>query len=285
MSAISSNNPFIQEPDNYGQPTELFPTIPEKKIPSRILEFGKRLVIRAQIARGLEGLKDRRPFLLHDVARLRSKETLDLVLNTGIYDINECDEKGRTPLHIAAKIGNVEGVINLIKKGADINAQRRGVNETALHLAALKGHSDVLEALVDEGAQIILSQGLSPIECAIKGSYKRRFNPLKTFKILIQAGDRHFHQMREYINSIHVNNQVDRIRFLHEKLSELEEQYKLAIKESPFFFLIGDAESQEASDLNAHFFYSDMFERNIIPIIFHMAGFNSHEDREEKSDI
>jgi ankyrin repeat protein len=61
------------------------------------------------------------------------------------------DEKGRTPLHLAAESGNVHRVERLLAAGADANARMITGNlqgYTPLHIAAYSGHADVVEFLV-----------------------------------------------------------------------------------------------------------------------------------------
>ncbi len=57
------------------------------------------------------------------------------------------------PLHLAAECGHREIVELLLDRGADINA-RANYNRTALHLAAERGHREIVELLLDRGADI-----------------------------------------------------------------------------------------------------------------------------------
>ena len=53
----------------------------------------------------------------------------------------------------AAKIGDINRTINLIKHGAKINATNK-YGETALHWAVENGHTEIVEALVKAGAKV-----------------------------------------------------------------------------------------------------------------------------------
>lgn len=60
---------------------------------------------------------------------------------------------GRTPLHDAAEIGDLEGVRRLILDRADIFATDR-YGLSALHLAAREDHMNVVQQLVRGGADL-----------------------------------------------------------------------------------------------------------------------------------
>ncbi len=60
--------------------------------------------------------------------------------------------KQLTPLHIAARDGEIEVVAALLDHGADINAVTN-LEEPALHLALLNGHSDVADLLLERGTK------------------------------------------------------------------------------------------------------------------------------------
>ncbi|XP_063078941.1 ankyrin repeat domain-containing protein 6b [Engraulis encrasicolus] len=60
---------------------------------------------------------------------------------------------GRTPLHLAAYKGHIEVVRILLKAGCDLDIEDDG-NQTALHRAAVVGNGDVIAALVQEGCAL-----------------------------------------------------------------------------------------------------------------------------------
>ena len=61
--------------------------------------------------------------------------------------------KGRTPLMLAAYRGNTVAVINLLERGADVNA-RDVDGDTALMFAAYRGHALVVALLLQYGANV-----------------------------------------------------------------------------------------------------------------------------------
>ena len=63
------------------------------------------------------------------------------------------DGVNKTPLHVAALIGNLEQVKYHIKHGADVN-EKSGDGKTPLHYAALSGSREVVKYLVEHGANV-----------------------------------------------------------------------------------------------------------------------------------
>ncbi|XP_041105489.1 ankyrin repeat domain-containing protein 6-like isoform X2 [Polyodon spathula] len=60
---------------------------------------------------------------------------------------------GRTPLHLAAYKGHIEVVRILLKAGCDLDIQDDS-DQTALHRAAVVGNTDVISALLQEGCAV-----------------------------------------------------------------------------------------------------------------------------------
>lgn len=86
-------------------------------------------------------------------AAARGSASLVAGLIDGGYSIEARDQKGRTALHRAARVGRYESVDLLISRGADVLAQdARG--EMALQMAARYGHLEVVEILLKHGSPI-----------------------------------------------------------------------------------------------------------------------------------
>jgi ankyrin repeat protein len=60
-----------------------------------------------------------------------------------------------TPLHVAARHGQLRAVNELIERGADVNAREEGDNTYPMHWAAAAGHLDVVRRLADAGGDVV----------------------------------------------------------------------------------------------------------------------------------
>ncbi|KAL7489902.1 hypothetical protein ACHAW6_015639 [Cyclotella cf. meneghiniana] len=94
---------------------------------------------------------------LHLASRLGHVEVVDLLLANGA-DVGATDLVGlapsmRTPLHLACKEGHVEVVKTLLANGADIEATTV-CGWTSLHLACERGQVEVVKTLLARGADV-----------------------------------------------------------------------------------------------------------------------------------
>ena len=98
--------------------------------------------------------------------------------------INDKNDEGKTPLHVAAQKGDLEIVNLLLNLEVDINAQDSEGN-TPLHVAAQYGHHNTSEALIKKGATVDTTtlNGKTPLHKAFR--YLR--NP-KIIELLIKSG-------------------------------------------------------------------------------------------------
>jgi ankyrin repeat protein len=85
-----------------------------------------------------------------------------------------------TPLHMAARRGNVETAQLLLDAGADIDAKDKA-GDTPLRRAVNCGKAAVAELLIAREADVrsIGSKGLTPIEAARTAEMKRLFRAVE----------------------------------------------------------------------------------------------------------
>lgn len=93
----------------------------------------------------------KRTTLLHVASRHGWFKVLQEILrdNSGSEALNQKDDYGTTPLHLALLSGQAETVRLLLDRGAEVNAtDQRGQN--SLMIAASRGHESVVRALLEE---------------------------------------------------------------------------------------------------------------------------------------
>ncbi len=80
-------------------------------------------------------------------------KTVRILVEKGA-NVNAADVEGYTALHLAVTEKRLEVVRELIKSGADVNAEEYGNKCTPLHLACMVGEKEIVEELVKAGAEI-----------------------------------------------------------------------------------------------------------------------------------
>ncbi len=100
-------------------------------------------------------------------------ETVKRMIEENPGLVNARNSTGRFPLEMAAQTGQMEIVIFLLGRGADINMNRGGV--TALHMAALYGgKTELITLLLESGADMNArtGQGATPLNLAVAGKQR-----------------------------------------------------------------------------------------------------------------
>jgi ankyrin repeat protein len=87
-------------------------------------------------------------------------------------NVEERNQGGWAPLHVAAWYGHLDCLIYLVQKGADVNApidlySSPELSRTALTLAASKGHVECAKHLIEKGALVNASQGASFLDAIL----------------------------------------------------------------------------------------------------------------------
>ena len=90
---------------------------------------------------------------LLQASRVGDSAMVDLLLRSGANP-NKAHPEGETPLLAAARSGSVPTVRLLLTRGIDVNATEKFQNTTAVMWAAAEGHIDVVDVLIEAGADI-----------------------------------------------------------------------------------------------------------------------------------
>lgn len=165
---------------------------------------------------------------LHYTGIFGNQEIAELLLAKGATSLNEGNNRQSTPLHFACEGGHAEVVEFLLDSGADMNA-RDGTGRNALLSACASRSMAVVELLLERGADInerILRNGKEYTPLAMAASYG--FRDLVNY--LIDAGaelpesilkttldyavQRDFFRLFEYVQKQGLNLETDRDRYV-----------------------------------------------------------------------
>src|SRR5579862_7018293 len=124
------------------------------------------LVLRRKciMAKKVEG-----PNQLFLAAENGNKDAVEAVLAKKGMKVNAKESTfGMTALHVAASKGHTEIVELLLANGSDIEAKEE-TGRTPLHTAAFRGHATVVEVLIAKGANVnaLTNDGKTPLDWAL----------------------------------------------------------------------------------------------------------------------
>lgn len=117
---------------------------------------------------------------------LGNHKIIKLIIDSG-YDINVRDVNGWTPLHYAARKGNIVIVGELIRKGALLNTKNK-FNDTPLDIAVQNTHLDVVRALINAGAEVNTEDNGDSLPNSTPLSMAAANGNIQLVRILIKAG-------------------------------------------------------------------------------------------------
>lgn len=106
--------------------------------------------------------------VLH-MAIFGGEKMVQLLLNKYV-DVNKKNYDGAIALHIVALEGNWNIAAALISRGSEVNTKTTKNQITPLYWAAKRGHKDIVELLINNGANVNprTKRGKTPLSAAIK---------------------------------------------------------------------------------------------------------------------
>ena len=120
---------------------------------------------------------------LGQALKMYNMEKIHRLVSSNIIDLNYMHKDVGTPLCVAADRGDTDLVQILIEKGAEINA-RNGYIYSPLYIAAMEGHLDVVKVLLDGGARPDngAEGGITPVHRAASSGH------IEVLKLLLERG-------------------------------------------------------------------------------------------------
>jgi len=108
---------------------------------------------------------------------------IEVMLESGLVDVEAKNEYGNTPLHRASYDNQIKTAKLLIDRGADVKAKDNN-GQTPLHWASIENYIELAELLLDRGADVKAKDddGETPLHWA---SYN---NHIEIAKLLLGAG-------------------------------------------------------------------------------------------------
>ena len=108
---------------------------------------------------------------LHLAASLGDVAAVEALIDKGA-GVNAKNKRGATPLFQAVNLGNVDVVLMLLQQGADVNARTRS-DWTALHGAVAFGMKRIVVILIDHGADVNATDEMdeAPLNIAVAADH------------------------------------------------------------------------------------------------------------------
>jgi ankyrin repeat protein len=122
--------------------------------------------------------------LLREIKKVKPNlEKIEVMIKSGLADVNANDEDENTPLHFASARNLIELAKLLIERGADVGAKDNG-GWTPLHDASEEDNIEIAKLLIDAGADVNAKRnnGWTPLHLASD------WNRIEIAKLLIEKG-------------------------------------------------------------------------------------------------
>jgi ankyrin repeat protein len=129
---------------------------------------------------------------IHAAAKRGDLATVKALITRNTALANSLDKDRDTPLHVASLKGHTDVVKMLLDRGAKANAKDRW-GLTALHVAARGGYQDIAELLLSHGADVNAQDqdAYTPLHEAASGDHKDVAKLLLTHGAEVNAGNRY----------------------------------------------------------------------------------------------
>ena len=122
--------------------------------------------------------------LITSCSNSSQENNIDSTNETVVVEVEEAIKEPANNIWISSKKGDIESIKQHIAFGTDLNSKGSSRDETALIIAACQGHYEVVELLINEGANLNIQndEGVTAQFCAVF------FGQLEIVQILNDAG-------------------------------------------------------------------------------------------------
>jgi len=125
---------------------------------------------------------------IHSAAQMGNLKLMQSLLNKPSFNINELDANGDSALHIAAVAGHTDVVSILLDKNIDINMQNKE-GRTPLHMSALSGQLAIVKQLFEGGAKslIVDNRNQTPLQSFILNEPLKKNQSVQFYKEMVST--------------------------------------------------------------------------------------------------
>ena len=164
-------------------------------------------------------------------------------------NVNETNELGETPLHLATKDNNLDAMKMLIDMGADVTARIMENGNTPMHYACMYGYQEGALMLLNAGGDAhglnSLRLGRTPLEFAKDSGYRSLFNNLLEAETNMREETEEKMEMFEEAEEAQHDKVLEKLEVLDKTVKELKMDVKNRRKEEKILLVDHEVRMQK----------------------------------------
>ncbi|GIY77673.1 ankyrin repeat, PH and SEC7 domain containing protein secG [Caerostris extrusa] len=174
---------------------------------------------------------------IHEAARKGDLHVVKLLCKKDCKQMETVDERGWTPIHLAAAHGHSEVVKYLAAEGAHLAALDPS-SYTALHLSAMNGHKNCVEVLLPMGVDIdsITAEGFTPLHLAVMNNHLDCIQTLLRWGSSMDKRDALGRSVYEMVEEYNLEDVAALLRRFHKKMHNFKHVLDMIQKSSKSSF-------------------------------------------------
>ncbi|XP_054707227.1 receptor-interacting serine/threonine-protein kinase 4-like [Uloborus diversus] len=160
---------------------------------------------------------------IHEAARKGDLHVVKLLTKKDPKQMETVDERGWTPIHVAAAHGHTEVVKFLALEGAHLAALDPS-SYTPLHLAAMNGHNPCLEVLLSIGVDLdsITAEGFTPLHLAVMNVQLECIQTLLQWGSSLEKRDALGRNVQDMVEEYNLEDVAALLRRFHKQLHKFK---------------------------------------------------------------